>query len=67
MDFFILNSKRVLNSVDFSPFTKAQNDNALLSLQVDFFAAATPCKPLGRYAQNDKNKPKARFVVILRR
>ena len=21
---------------------------------VDFFAAATPCNPLGRYAQNDK-------------
>ena len=36
MDFFILNSKRVLNSVDFSPFTKAQNDNALPFLQVDF-------------------------------
>ena len=24
---------------------------------VDFFAAATPCNPLGRYAQNDKTLP----------
>ena len=45
--------RHILNSVDFSPFTKAQNDNG------DFFAAATPCNPLGRfvltrYAQNDK-------------
>ena len=40
--------------MDFSLSTKAQNDNALPFLQVDFFAAATPCKPLGRYAQNDK-------------
>ena len=34
---------------------------------MDFFAAATPCNPLGRFvlthsAQNDKNKPKARFA-----
>ena len=40
--------------MDFSPFTKAQNDNG------DFFAAATPCNPLGRFvlthsAQNDKS------------
>ena len=65
--FFILNLKRILNSVDFSLAkltqndnggfslcAKARNDNALLSLQVDFFAAAAPCKSLGRYAQNDK-------------
>ena len=37
--------------------SKAQNDNALPFLQVDFFATAAPCKPLGCFlskAQNDK-------------
>ena len=34
---------------------KVQNDKVLLSLQVDFFAVATPYNPLGRYAQNDKS------------
>ena len=45
--FFILNSKRVLNSVDFSPFTKAQNDNALPFLQVDFFARVCALQAVG--------------------
>ena len=52
--------------MDFSLVSLTQNDKN----SVDFFAVATPCKPLGRFvlthfAQNDKNKPKARFVVIL--
>ena len=34
----------------------AQNDKGVPFLQVDFFAVATPCNPLGRYAQNDKNE-----------
>ena len=28
---------------------------------MDFFAAATPCNPLGRYAQNDKGL----FVILI--
>ena len=63
--FFILNSKRALNSLDFSLVSLTQNDNALPFLQVDFFAAATPCNPLGRFAlihsaQNDKGL----FVIL---
>ncbi len=61
-------SKRILNSLDFSLCGEVLKRNlvwvfVLWSVEngicVDFFAAATPCNPLGRYAQND------RVLVIL--
>ena len=63
--FFILNSKRALNSLDFSLVSLTQNDNALPFLQVDFFAAATPCNPLGRlFTKGSKWQCLAVFVSL---
>ena len=52
--------------MDFSLVLLTQNDKS----GVDFFAAATPCKPLGRFvlthfAQNDKVLVMLTCLVIL--